>query len=170
MTKKSKQNIYKEISYEYLRELKRRCIFLHIMTIILTILLTGIVFIYLNHITVDIMTWWLVVSDKNISKIANEIASNCEDYRCLEMLTEWVYKNIKYDITEVGRLQSSSEIMKRRKGVCKDKAILLLAMAKELGFQGELFTYDNHMVVIFRKPYAAICDPTKGFCIRLDYG
>ena len=169
MIKKSKQNIYKEISYEYLRELKRRCMFLHITTIILTILLAGVVFIYLKYITVDIMTWWLVVSDKNISKIANEIASNCEEYRCLEMLTEWVYKNIKYDITKAGKLQTSSEIMERRRGVCKDKAILLLAMARELGFQGELFTYDNHMVVVFKLPQSlVIADPTKNRLYIID--
>jgi len=158
----AKKSVYKEISYEYIRELKRKCMFLHIMTIILTILLTGVAFIYLDHITVDIMTWWLVVSDKNISKMANEIASSCEGYRCLEMLNEWVYKNIKYDITKGGKLQTSSEIMKSRRGVCKDKAIVLLAMAREIGFQGELYTYDNHMVVMFRLPDALIiADPTK---------
>jgi len=106
--------------------------------------------------------------------LAQNITKGSCGIESLDRLSGWVYSNIKYVSDD--HEKSAIEVFYTRKGVCKDKVKLLLALAKSVGMKGSVMYFDNHVVAVFKdNPVIpneiVICDPTRGnpYFVRDDY-
>jgi hypothetical protein len=76
----------------------------------------------------------LTEPDDGISKQAHMLERDGSSLETIRALTEWVHKNVTYDISYWGKTKSARETFVVRRGVCVEYTHLLIAMARSLGF------------------------------------
>jgi len=155
----------KKIALRYVKKLEKYLLITQILLAILTILFVVVLSVNLENIANLIIITFFVNYDENMKILAQNLTKNTYGIEALDRLSGWIYSNIEYVSDD--HEKSAVEVFYTRKGVCKDKVKLLLALAKSIGMKGKLMYFDNHVVAVFRDnpiiPHQIIiCDPTRG--------
>ena len=164
----------KKIALRYVKKLERHLLISGILLLISTVLFVVVLFINLENVANFITITFFVNYDNNMKALAQNITKGSCGIESLDRLSGWVYSNIKYVSDD--HEKNAIEVFYTRKGVCKDKVKLLLALAKSVGMKGSIMYFDNHVVAVFKdNPVIpneiVICDPTRGnpYFVRDDY-
>jgi len=155
----------KKIALKYVKKLEKHLLISNILLFVVTILFVVVLFINFENITYFVMLSLFVNYDNNMKLLAQNITKGTCCIDALDKLSEWVHNNIQYVSDD--HEKSAIEVFYTKKGVCRDKVKLLLALAKSIGINGNMMYFNNHVVAIFKdNPLfpnsVVICDPTRG--------
>lgn len=82
----------------------------------------------------------LTEADAAMSGQARLLENDSSSLDTIRSLTDWVHKNIVYDLSYWGDTKSALDAFTERRGVCVEYTHLLIAMARSLGFDTKYVT------------------------------
>ncbi|VVC04491.1 Transglutaminase-like superfamily protein [Candidatus Burarchaeum australiense] len=97
--------------------------------------------------------------------------SSASSLETIALLTDWVHKNVVYNISYFGKSLPASEVFVKRQGVCTEYSHLLIAMLSSVGLQSRFvsgYVYQNGSfqphawVEVFVGNETIAADPTFG--------
>jgi len=150
---------------EEIKKLKKENLYCKIIFFIFLIFL--IIFIISFEIdttsfTSFLYTMYYADTNENLTQFARNYTQGTYGIFAANKLSYWINKNIQYSYN--GNLKAS-EVFKLKKGVCKEKAILLVSFMKSLGIPGTIYvlSHKQHAIAKFYDSRGYFyCDPTLG--------
>gem|GEM_PF-1445163 len=82
----------------------------------------------------------LTEADDAVSGQARLLENSSSSLDTIRTLTDWVHKNVIYDLSYWGHTKSAIQAFNERRGVCVEYTHLLIAMARSLGFDTKYVT------------------------------
>jgi tetratricopeptide (TPR) repeat protein len=127
----------------------------------------------------EIYKWWrdlaedkIYVNDQIKQKIAELIKDKQTDIQKAQAIYNWCAQEIRYVAVEYGQAghepHKAEDIFKNKYGDCKDQAVLLVSMLREIGLDAYLVLIGTKGVFKLQESFPALMFNHAIVCLRID--